>query len=71
MNSASAAAVCSLWRYTSVICLYLCFPNTVLLALCLKLAYYKLSGGDDDDETEINDKRQETDGMRLNKLNKL
>ena len=71
MNSASAAAVCSLWRYTSVIFLYLCFPNTVLLALCLKLAYYKLSGGDDDDETEINDKRQETDGMRLNKLNKL
>jgi len=25
MNSAAAAAVCGLWRYTSVICLCLCY----------------------------------------------
>jgi len=42
MNSAAAAAVCGLWRYTSVICLCLC-PLPVLLK---PVTYSGMTNGD-------------------------
>jgi len=38
MNSAAAAAVCGLRRYTSVICLCLCFTVLRVIGPCLVLA---------------------------------